>query len=266
MTAIAAIHARAILDSRGNPTLEVDVQLEDGSFGRAAVPSGASTGAHEAVERRDGDASRWGGRGVDGAVDAVNGELAELLLDEDAEDQSALDAAMIQADGTPNKSRLGANAILGCSLAIARAAADARGLPLYRYVGGVHAHVLPVPMMNIVNGGEHADNPIDMQEFMVMPVGASTLAEAVRCGSEIFHTLKASCTPEGAVDGRGRRGRLRTGSEVHDRRAGRHHGVDRGGWVQARRRRGAGAGLRGHRVFPRRRVPDDGRGPRLLAR
>ena len=197
MTAIVAIHARAILDSRGNPTVEVDTHLEDGSFGRAAVPSGASTGAHEAVERRDGDGARWGGKGVDSAVDAVNGELAELLLGEEAEEQGAIDAAMIGADGTPNKSRLGANAILGVSLSVARAAADARGLPLYRYVGGVHAHVLPVPMMNIVNGGEHADNPIDMQEFMVMPVGAATLAEAVRCGSEIFHTLKGKLKAKG---------------------------------------------------------------------
>ena len=197
MTAITYIHGRRILDSRGNPTVEVDVLLEDGSFGRAAVPSGASTGAHEAVERRDGDASRWGGKGVDQAVDAVNDEIARALAGMDAEDQGDVDAAMIALDGTENKGRLGANAILGVSLAVAKAAADARGLPLYRYVGGVAAHLLPVPMMNIINGGEHADNPIDFQEFMVVPVGAPTLAEAVRCGSEIFHALKKELSAKG---------------------------------------------------------------------
>ncbi len=197
MTAIIDIHARQIVDSRGNPTVEVDITLEDGSFGRAAVPSGASTGAHEAVERRDGDKSRWLGKGVSGAVEAVNGEIADLVLGLEAEDQGEIDAAMIELDGTPNKSRLGANAILGVSLAAAKAAADARGLPLYRYVGGVAAHVLPVPMMNIINGGEHADNPIDFQEFMVMPVGADSLAEAVRWGSEIFHTLKKRLADKG---------------------------------------------------------------------
>ena len=197
MTAIIDIHARQILDSRGNPTVEVDVLLEDGSFGRAAVPSGASTGAHEAVERRDGDKARWGGKGVTQAVEAVNTDIAGTVVGMDAEDQADLDRAMIALDGTPNKSRLGANAILGVSLAAAKAAADARGLPLYRYVGGVAAHVLPVPMMNIINGGEHADNPIDFQEFMVMPVGAPTLAEAVRCGSEIFHTLKKGLHDKG---------------------------------------------------------------------
>lgn len=197
MTAIIDLHARQILDSRGNPTVEVDVLLEDGSFGRAAVPSGASTGAHEAVEKRDGDKARYLGKGVTQAVDAVNGEIAEAILGMDAEDQSDLDKAMIELDGTHNKGRLGANAILGVSLAAARAAADARGLPLYRYVGGVNAHVLPVPMMNIINGGEHADNPIDIQEFMVMPVGAPSLAEAVRAGSEIFHTLKKKLHDKG---------------------------------------------------------------------
>ncbi|QQV78636.1 phosphopyruvate hydratase [Sphingomonas aliaeris] len=197
MTAIIDLHARQIIDSRGNPTVEVDVMLEDGSFGRAAVPSGASTGAHEAVERRDGDASKWGGKGVQGAVDAVNGEIAEEVVDMDAEDQSDIDRAMIELDGTENKGRLGANAILGVSLAVAKAAADARGLPLYRYVGGVSAHVLPVPMMNIINGGEHADNPIDFQEFMIVPVGADTLFDAVRCGSEIFHTLKKGLHDKG---------------------------------------------------------------------
>ena len=197
MTAIIDLHARTILDSRGNPTVEVDVLLEDGSFGRAAVPSGASTGAHEAVEKRDGDKTRWGGKGVDDAVDAVNGEIAEALTGEDAEDQADLDRVMIELDGTDNKSRLGANAILGVSLAAAKAAADARGLPLYRYVGGVSAHVLPVPMMNIINGGEHADNPIDFQEFMIVPVGATNMVEAVRCGSEIFHTLKKALHDKG---------------------------------------------------------------------
>jgi enolase len=197
MTAIVNIHAREILDSRGNPTVEVDVLLEDGSFGRAAVPSGASTGAHEAIEMRDGDKGRYMGKGVKLAVEAVVNEIAPLLADYDAEDQEDIDAVMIALDGTENKSRLGANAILGVSLAVAKAAADARGLPLYRYIGGVNAKVLPVPMMNIINGGEHADNPIDFQEFMVMPVGADSLAEAVRWGSEIFHTLKKGLHEKG---------------------------------------------------------------------
>ena len=197
MTAIIDIHGREILDSRGNPTVEVDVLLDDGSFGRAAVPSGASTGAHEAVELRDGDKTRYLGKGVLKAVDAVNGEIGELLLGLDAEDQRDIDMALIALDGTENKARIGANAILGTSLAVAKAAAAARGLPLYAYVGGVSAHVLPVPMMNIINGGEHADNPIDFQEFMVMPVGASSLAEAVRWGSEIFHTLKKGLSQKG---------------------------------------------------------------------
>jgi len=190
MTAIAHVHGRQILDSRGNPTVEVDIGLADGSFGRAAVPSGASTGAHEAVEKRDGDPDRWLGKGVAGAVAAVNGEIARAVTGREAEDQAGLDAAMIALDGTPNKARLGANAILGVSLAAARAAAAARGLPLYRSVGGPAARTLPVPMMNIVNGGVHADNRIDFQEFMVMPVGAPSFAEALRCGAEIFHTLK----------------------------------------------------------------------------
>jgi enolase len=190
MTLIVDVHARQILDSRGNPTVEVDVTLEDGSMGRAAVPSGASTGAHEAVELRDGDKSRWGGKGVSKAVEAVNGEIADEVVGLDAEDQAQIDAAMIALDGTENKARLGANAILGVSLATAKAAADARGLPLFRYVGGVDANLLPVPMMNILNGGVHADNGIDFQEFMVMPVGADSFAEALRCGAEIFHALK----------------------------------------------------------------------------
>ncbi len=197
MTAIIDIHGREILDSRGNPTVEVDVLLEDGSFGRAAVPSGASTGAHEAVELRDGDKARYLGKGVTKAVAAVNGEIADALIGLDAEDQRELDMAMIALDGTANKGRLGANAILGVSLAAAKAAADARGLPLYRYVGGVSARTLPVPMMNIINGGEHADNPIDVQEFMIMPVGAGSIAEAVRWGSEIFHTLKKGLSAKG---------------------------------------------------------------------
>jgi enolase len=197
MTGIIDLHAREILDSRGNPTVEVDVLLEDGSFGRAAVPSGASTGAYEAAEKRDGDAKRYMGKGVLKAVASVNGPIRDLLLDEDAEDQETVDAAMIDADGTENKSNFGANAILGVSLAVAKAAADARGMPLYRYIGGVSSHVLPVPMMNIINGGEHADNPIDFQEFMVMPIGASSLSEAVRWGSEIFHTLKKGLHQKG---------------------------------------------------------------------
>ena len=197
MTAILDIHAREILDSRGNPTVEVDILLEDGSFGRAAVPSGASTGAHEAVELRDGDKARYLGKGVTKAVTAVNSDIAEAIVGMDAEDQRDIDLAMIELDGTENKSRLGANAILGTSLAIAKAAADARGLPLYSYVGGVSAHVLPVPMMNIINGGEHADNPIDFQEFMIMPVGAPTLTEAVRWGAEVFHTLKKGLHEKG---------------------------------------------------------------------
>ena len=190
MTAITDIIGREILDSRGNPTVEVDVLLEDGSKGRAAVPSGASTGAHEAVELRDGDKTRYGGKGVRKAVDAVNGEIFDALGGMDAEAQAKIDETLITLDGTPNKGRLGANAILGVSLAVAKAAATAKKAPLYRYVGGTAARVLPVPMMNIINGGVHADNPIDFQEFMIMPIGAPTFAEALRAGAEIFHTLK----------------------------------------------------------------------------
>jgi len=197
MSAIANIVARQILDSRGNPTVEVDVSLESGAFGRAAVPSGASTGAHEAVERRDGDASRYGGKGVLGAVEAVNTEIFEALSGMDADEQEYLDRLMRDLDGTENKGRLGANAILGVSLAIAKAAADDAALPLYRYVGGSHARVLPVPMMNIVNGGAHADNPIDIQEFMIMPIGAGSISEAVRVGSEIFQILKRNLSDAG---------------------------------------------------------------------
>ena len=197
MTEIVDITAREILDSRGNPTVEVDVILEDGALGRAAVPSGASTGAHEAVEKRDGDKSRYGGKGVLKAVEAVNGEIYDALSGFDAEDQRRLDTLLIQLDGTPNKSRLGANAILGVSLATAKAAAISAGLPLYKYVGGVSARVLPVPMMNIINGGAHADNPIDIQEFMILPTGADTFAEGLRMGAEIFHALKKALSEAG---------------------------------------------------------------------
>ncbi|MCC8963827.1 phosphopyruvate hydratase [Bradyrhizobium sp. Pear76] len=197
MTDIVDIIGREILDSRGNPTVEVDVVLEDGSIGRAAVPSGASTGAHEAVELRDGDKSRYLGKGVEKAVAAVNGEIFEALADQPVEEQVAIDQIMIELDGTPNKSRLGANAILGVSLACAKAAAESFDMPLYRYVGGTSARTLPVPMMNIINGGVHADNPIDFQEFMILPVGATSFAEALRCGSEIFHTLRGELKKAG---------------------------------------------------------------------
>jgi enolase len=197
MTAIVDIIGREILDSRGNPTVEVEVELEDGSRGRAAVPSGASTGAHEAVELRDGDQTRYLGRGVRGAVNAVNEEIFDAISGLDAEAQVQIDETLIALDGTANKSRLGANAILGVSLAVAKAAAEANGLPLYRYVGGTSARVMPVPMMNIINGGVHADNPIDFQEFMIMPIGAPTLAEAVRMGSEVFHTLRRALKDAG---------------------------------------------------------------------
>jgi enolase len=197
MTAIVDIVGREILDSRGNPTVEVDVVLDDGSMGRAAVPSGASTGAHEAIELRDGDKARYLGKGVTRAVAAVNGEIYDALRGMEAEDQRRIDAALLQLDGTPNKGRLGANAVLGVSLAVAKAAADASALPLYRYLGGARAHVLPVPMMNIINGGRHADNPIDIQEFMIMPVGAASLSEAIRVGAEVFHTLKKKLADAG---------------------------------------------------------------------
>ena len=206
MSTILDIHAREILDSRGNPTVEVDVTLDDGTLGRAAVPSGASTGAHEAVEKRDGDKGRYLGKGVLEAVEAVNGEIAEALIGFDATEQEAIDAAMIELDGTPNKARLGANAILGLSLAMAKAAADFTAQPLFRYVGGTSARVLPVPMMNIINGGEHADNPIDIQEFMIMPVSAESIRDAVRMGSEIFHTLKKELTAAGHNTGIGDEG------------------------------------------------------------
>ena len=206
MSTIIDIHAREILDSRGNPTVEVDVTLEDGSVGRAAVPSGASTGVHEAVEKRDGDKARYKGKGVLEAVAAVNGEIAEAILGFDATEQVAIDLAMIELDGTENKGRLGANAILGVSLAVAHAAADFTQQPLFRYIGGTSARVLPVPMMNIINGGEHADNPIDIQEFMIMPVAAANIREAVRMGSEVFHTLKKELSAKGLSTGLGDEG------------------------------------------------------------
>jgi enolase len=206
MTAIIDIHAREILDSRGNPTVEVDVHLESGAMGRAAVPSGASTGAHEAVERRDGDKGRYMGKGVLEAVAAVNGEIAEEIVGFDATDQIGIDRTMIEMDGTPNKGRLGANAILGVSLAVAKAAAAALGQPLFRYVGGTSSRILPVPMMNIINGGAHADNPIDIQEFMIMPVGADDIRDAVRMGSEVFHTLKKELSAAGLSTGIGDEG------------------------------------------------------------
>ncbi len=206
MSTIIDIHAREILDSRGNPTIEVDVHLESGAMGRAAVPSGASTGAHEAVERRDGDKSRYMGKGVLDAVAAVNGEIAEELVGFDALEQVGIDRTMIEMDGTPNKGRLGANAILGVSLAVAKAAAEHTGQPLFRYVGGTSARMLPVPMMNIINGGEHADNPIDIQEFMIMPVGADDIRDAVRMGSEVFHTLKKELQAAGHNTGIGDEG------------------------------------------------------------
>ncbi|MEX0310364.1 MAG: phosphopyruvate hydratase [Tateyamaria sp.] len=206
MSIIIDIHAREILDSRGNPTVEVDVTLEDGTMGRAAVPSGASTGAYEAVEKRDGDKARYKGKGVLEAVAAVNGEIAEALVGIDATEQVELDQAMIELDGTDNKGRLGANAILGVSLAAAKAAADWTSQPLYRYVGGTSARILPVPMMNIINGGEHADNPIDIQEFMIMPVAADNIRDAVRMGSEVFHTLKKELSDAGLSTGIGDEG------------------------------------------------------------
>jgi enolase len=206
MSTIVDIFAREILDSRGNPTVEVDVTLEDGTMGRAAVPSGASTGAHEAVEKRDGDKTRYMGKGVLEAVSGVNGELAERVVGFDATDQQGVDAAMIEIDGTENKARLGANAILGISLATAKAAAAYSDLPLYRYIGGTSARILPVPMMNILNGGEHADNPIDIQEFMIMPVVADNIREAIRMGSEVFHTLKKELSAAGLSTGIGDEG------------------------------------------------------------
>ena len=260
MTAIVDVHARQILDSRGNPTVEVDVTLEDGSMGRAAVPSGASTGDHEAVELRDGDKSRWGGKGVRKPSQAVNGEIAEEVVGLRGRRPGGLDAAMIALDGTENKGRLGANAILGVSLATAKRRRDALGLPLYRYVGGVDANLLPVPMMNILNGGVHADNGIDFQEFMVMPVGAATFAEALRCGAEIFHALKSGAAPAGPFDRRRRRRRFCT--ELSNRRAKPSTYIEKAverGRLQAWRRRPAGAGSARRASSSRTAVRDEGR-------
>ena len=266
MTAIVDVHARQILDSRGNPTVEVDVTLEDGSMGRAAVPSGASTGAHEAVELRDGDKSRWGGKGVSKAV--AGGQRRDRRGGRGPRGRGPdfLDRAMIALDGTENKGRLGANAILGVSLATAKAAADAVGLPLYRYVGGVDANLLPTPMMNILNGGVHADNGIDFQEFMVMPVGAPDFAEALRCGAEIFHALKSGLHQAGLSTAVGDEGGFapainsaREALDFIDKAVSCRR-------VQARRRRAARARLRRERVLQGRRVPDEGRGQDAFAR
>ena len=254
MTAIVDIIGREILDSRGNPTVEVDVVLEDGSLGRAAVPSGASTGAHEAVELRDGDKTRYLGKGVQKAVDAVNGEIFEALSDMAVEEQVQIDQIMIDLDGTPNKSRLGANAILGVSLACAKAAAESFDMPLYRYVGGTSARTLPVPMMNIINGGVHADNPIDFQEFMIMPVGAATFRRgaALRLG-DLPHPARR--IEEGRPQHQcRRRRRLRAEPAVGGRRPRVRHGRDRQGRLQGRRRRHAGAGLRGDRILQGRQL------------
>ena len=255
MTAIVDIIGREILDSRGNPTVEVDVVLADGSRGRAAVPSGASTGTHEAVELRDGDNKRYLGKGVRDAVEAVNGELFDALSGMDAEAQVKIDETMIALDGTPNKGRLGANAILGVSLAVAKAAAVANELPLYRYVGGTAARTLPVPMMNIINGGVHADNPIDFQEFMIVPLGASTFAEALRAGSEIFHTLRAALRAAGRLQDF-RHQRLDIGA-MGDLRVGHDSGrvgVDQDDPVPLRRQRPARLGAR---VVELACLPDD---------
>ena len=239
MTAIVDIIGREILDSRGNPTVEVDVVLEDGSIGRAAVPSGASTGAHEAVELRDGDKERYLGKGVQKAVEAVNGEIFEALSDLAVEEQVQIDQIMIDLDGTPNKSRLGANAILGVSLACAKAAAESFDMPLYRYVGGTSARTLPVPMMNIINGGVHADNPIDFQEFMIMPVGAPSFAEALRCGSEIFHTLRGELKKAGHNTNVGDEGGFAPNLPSADAALEFVMSRDRQGRLQGRRRRDA---------------------------
>ena len=260
MTAIVDIIGREILDSRGNPTVEVDVLLEDGSEGRAAVPSGASTGAHEANELRDGDKGRYLGKGVLKAVEAVNGEIFDALSGMDAEEQRGIDAALIKLDGTKNKSRLGANAILGVSLAVAKAAAVSNSLPLYRYIGGVNAHVLPVPMMNIINGGAHADNPIDIQEFMIMPVAAETLADAVRIGAEVFHTLKKSLKDAGHNTSVGDEGGFAPNLKSADEALSFIMKAIEKARLQAGRRCDAGARLRRQRIFQGRQVSAGGRG------
>ena len=266
MTAIVDITGREILDSRGNPTIEVDVRLEDGSLGRAAVPSGASTGAHEAVELRDGDKTRYLGKGVRKAVDAVNGEIFDAIGGMDAEAQAKIDETMIALDGTPNKARLGANAILGVSLAIAKAAAQANNLPLYRYVGGTAARVLPVPMMNIVNGGVHADNPIDFQEFMIMPVGATSFAEALRMGVEMFQTLKAGLKDAGHNTNVGDEGGFAPNLKSADDALGFvMKSIEKAGYKPGRGHR-AGARLRVDGILQERRLRLRRRGQKALQR
>ena len=266
MSVIIDVVGREILDSRGNPTVEVDVRLEDGAFGRAAVPSGASTGAHEAVELRDSDPGRYGGKGVRRAVETVNGAICDALTGLLATDQTRVDRTLIALDGTVNKGRLGANAILGASLATAKAAAQSLGTPLYRYVGGVSARTLPVPMMNIINGGAHADNPIDIQEFMVMPVGAETLSEAVRIGSEVFHALKKDLAKAGHNTAVGDEGGFAPEPLLDHRGARLHHEVDRGRRLQARQGRLPRARLRRDRVLQERRLRPRRRGEEALAR
>ena len=260
MTAIIDIVGREILDSRGNPTVEVDVTLEDGSSGRAGVPSGASTGAHEAVELRDGDKSRYLGKGVQKAIEAVNGEIFDAIGGMEAENQIQIDETMIKLDGTENKGRLGANAILGVSLAVAKAAADANGLPLYRYVGGTNARLLPVPMMNIINGGVHADNPIDFQEFMILPVGAETFADAVRIGSEVFHTLKKALKDAGHNTNVGDEGGFAPGLASADEALKFIVNVDRKSRLQTGRGRLSRPRLRRHGVLQGRQIRHGGRG------
>ena len=254
MSKIEQVHARQVLDSRGNPTVEVEVTLGSGASGRAAVPSGASTGEFEAVELRDGG-SAWGGKGVTDAVANANGELAAAVRGLDAGAQESVDRAMLEADGTPNKGRLGANAILGISLASAKAAAADAGEPLWRHLGGADARVLPVPMMNVLNGGAHADNAVDFQEFMVVPAGAPTFAEALRTGAEVFHALKRTLARPRAEHRRGRRGRLRARPGVQRGRPGRAGGRHRGGRLRARRRRGDRARPSHQRGLLRRRLP-----------
>ena len=255
MSEIIDVTAREILDSRGNPTVEVDVTLETGATGRAAVPSGASTGAHEAVELRDGDKKRYGGKGVTKAVASVNGEIFDAISGMDGADQVAIDQTMIDLDGTPNKSRLGANAILGVSMAVAKAAAEEAELPLYRYIGGTQARLLPVPMMNIVNGGAHADNPIDFQEFMILPVGAGTIAEAVRIGAEVFHSLKKALKDAGHNTNVGDEGGFAPNLSSADDGTELHHEGHRGGRLRAGRGRLPRPRLRLVGILQGRQVP-----------
>ncbi len=248
MPIIEQVGAREILDSRGNPTVEVEIALIDGTFARAAVPSGASTGEHEAVELRDGG-ERYGGKGVQKAVQAVLDEIGPAVIGLNADDQRLVDQALLDLDGTPDKSRLGGNAILGVSLAVAKAAADSAALPLFRYLGGPNAHILPVPMMNILNGGAHADTAVDIQEFMVAPIGAPSFAEALRWGAEVYHALKSVLKKEGLSTGPGRRGRFRPRRGRHHRGPGSDQPGHRVGRFQTRRRRGVGPRRGGHRVL-----------------